>query len=84
MAKSKVEVQGEWKRPSFNFSTSLNDSAITTRLLESIRNVLEGIADTQMLQCEIAGCIRGTMAAVETLVRLAQAKRRKGRPTKRR
>jgi len=47
-------------------------------MTESIRNVLEGLADSQMLSCDTRADIRRT---VEKLVRLAQAKRRKP-PTK--
>ena len=50
-------------------------------MTESIRNVLEGLADSQMLSCDTRADIRRTREAVEKLVRLAERKRRKP-PTK--
>ncbi len=81
MAKSVIERGNKWLRPAFNFLADEKGTYqiehIIGQLTESIRNVLEGIADSQMLSCETRADIRRTREAVEKLVRLAQAKRRK-------
>ena len=86
MANSAIERGHKWLRPEFNFSAREDDTYpsdyATAQLTESIRNVLEGIADSQMLSCTTRADIRRTREAVEKLVQLAQAKRRKA-PTKR-
>jgi hypothetical protein len=74
MAKNEIERDGKPVRPSFNYPAGYD---CMPQLTESIRNVLEGIADSQILSCETRADIRRTRMAVELLVRLAQAKRRK-------
>jgi len=81
MAKSEIERGGKWLRPTFNFLASDRNcyppDQTVGQLTESIRNVLEGIADSQMLSCDTRADIRRTREAVEKLVRLAERKRRK-------
>ncbi len=77
MARSEIERDGKQIRPAYNFPANFD---CAPQLLESIRNVLEGIADSQMLSCETRADIRRTRLAVELLVRLAQRKRRKPKP----
>ncbi len=60
MARSSINLNGMFTRPtwSYDVNQSRTDDQYSLALLESIRNVLEGIADSQMLQCSVAGDIR--------------------------
>lgn len=85
MARGEIKRGGNYLRPTFNFENGTKDGihtyeSITAQLTESIRNILEGIAESQMLSCDTRGDIRRTLEAVEKLVRVAQAKRRKAKP----
>lgn len=58
---SEIKRGGEWVRPNFNYSAQQNGysyESITVQLLESTRNVLEGIQQSQMLQCDVAHAIK--------------------------
>ena len=61
MANSSIKVNGKIIRPAWKWERPVLDwpghDQAQTEMLESIRNVLEGIADCQMLQCSVAGDI---------------------------
>jgi len=76
-----VEKQGgRWVRPRFAYDDTLAYENCATQLLESIRNVLEDIKSSQMLQCDVRQDIREIRLAVQRKRRKPKAKAKRRRP----
>lgn len=71
---AKVQVAEDlYKRPAYVYG---ENGFGRLRLLESIRNVLENIADSQMLQCDVRGDIASVRGDVASLAREVRGLRR--------
>lgn len=63
----------EWKRPAWIYVRPNSDGTGATmdlsnlEMLESIRNVLEDVKNSQMLQCDVRGAIIRMSRAVERI-----------------
>ena len=68
MARSQTDRNGKYERPTWRH-TPTEVSFASLEMLESCRNVLEQIADSQMLQCSVAGDIRKMRIALEKIDR---------------
>lgn len=78
----------KWHRPSFVHerpaSGRTSFEATACELIESARNVLEAIARSQMLRCEVAAEITRSRIALEKIVRTLSSRRRGVAPPSRR
>ena len=69
MAWSQTDRNGKYERPTWRYTPPTEVSFASLEMLESCRNVLEQIADSQMLQCSVAGDIRKMRIALEKIDR---------------
>ena len=75
MARSQTDRNGKYERPTWRHTSTrgripfMEVSFASLEMLESCRNVLEQIADSQMLQCSVAGDIRKMRIALEKIDR---------------
>ena len=68
MARSQTDRNGKYERPTWRY-TSTEVRFASLEMLESCRNVLEQIADSQMLQESVAVDIRKMRIALEKIDR---------------
>lgn len=76
MARSEIDIAGTFERPAFRHNKLYAYESCQTKLLESVRNVLEGIADSQMLQCDVRVDIRRMRIALEKIARNTPVRRK--------
>lgn len=79
---SQIKRGEQWIRPNFTYhespANSYSHEATQSQLLESIRNCLEQIRDSQMLKCDVAHAIKTMRRDIAGLRRdLKRKKRRK-------
>lgn len=77
---SKIQRGGKWVRPGFNWTehepSTPTDSA-TGQVVESIRNCLEQIRDSQALSCSTISLFRDIKAELRGLRRELKTRRRR-------
>jgi hypothetical protein len=78
-----IERDGKWVRPRFNHCThgaTTPQDAAAAQMLESIRNILEDIQRSQMLQCDVRRDIWEIRLALQRKRREPKAKAKRRRP----
>ena len=69
---SNVKRNGKWERPGWAYNGKITEHGIgfqQLEMLESTRNVLEQIRDSQMLQCAVAQNITAMLREIRGLRR---------------
>lgn len=79
---SKIKCGGQLDRPSFNYpklGENITLAEAQAQLVESIRNAVEQIRDSQMMQCTVAGDIRRIRECLERCERREQREKLKAK-----
>ena len=78
---SEILRKGVKKRPSWDYTVipeRQTHEYSTMEMTESVRNTLEQIRDSQMLQCDVATAIKKMLTEIRGLRRDLKRKRKKG------
>lgn len=73
---SRTHRESGWERPSWLYPKNQSELTSVLEMLESVRNVLEDIRSSQMMQCDVAHAIKSIAPEIRSLKRAITKRKR--------